>query len=242
MSSRLDAIIAMHTGEYDHNKDNKDQAPFYWGFYPRNMEKKTIQQIKKDVKERPDYYNNPLYDFHSKLENAAKRWLQYYTVDWNEKAKSHFNSIWNNVYDDKGNLRFTCEILETNDPRILAWKLEWNGPGQTPLTNTKDLGMIKALPAVVVLFLDNTVNVNEDGAIVMLDGTYEHFLEAEEDWLKTDFEDFIKAHPFVLTAVNSDNKYSGLNSTEVPVSMVLDTMSIALEIDIYNLPIIVRPE
>lgn len=238
MSNRLDAIIAMHTGKYDHNTDDKDQAPFYWGFYPRNMEKKTIQQIKKDVKKRPDYYNNPLYDFHSKLENAAKRWLQYYDVDWNEKAKSHFNSIWESVYDSEGNLRFTCETLETTDPRLLAWKLEWNGPGQAPLTNTENLGMIKALPAVVVLFLDDVLHLNDEG-MTPLDGTYEH-LENAQELTKSTRDELIEPHPYVVIAVNSHNMYAGVNSTQVPVSMVLDTMSIALELDVYNLPFIVN--
>jgi hypothetical protein len=159
-------------------------------------------------------------------------------VDWNEKAKSHFNSIWKSVYDSKGNLRFTCETLETTDPRLLAWKLEWNGPGQAPLTNTENLGMIKALPAVVVLFLDDVLHLNDEG-MTPLDGTYEH-LENAQELTKSTRDELIEPHPYVVIAVNSHNMYAGVNSTQVPVSMVLDTMSIALELDVYNLPFIVN--
>ena len=227
MSSRLDAIIAMHTQDYDHATDD-DDAPLYWGFYPRNLEKKTIEELKKDVKIRRNYYRNPLLDFRVKLENAARRWMKYYDIDWSDKALRQFDSLWENCFDDKGNLRFQCEMIETQDPRLLAWSFEWTGPGQAPLTNTNNMGLIKAMPCIVVLFLQDWLSPR--------DGQYEHFEEAEK-LTKVLIEDMVPSHPYVLSATNSENRHRGEDTTHVPISMVLDTMSIALELDIYNLPI-----
>ena len=69
-----------------------------------------------------------------------------------------------------------------------------------------------------------------------IDGQYEHFEEAEK-LTKVLTVDMVPNHPYVLSATNSENKFRGENTTHTPISMVLDTMCIALELDIYNLPI-----
>ena len=224
-SSRLDAIIAMHSKDYV--RPIEEICSSMWGFLPSQMRKISMRELRKDVKSRPGFYKNPLEGFTHKLHQSARLWAEYHDLDWSSKLQTSFDKIWTNLLNDEGNLRFSCEPIEIVDKkqRLLAWKLEWKGPGQSPMSETDDGTLIKAFPAIAVLLLDNTIE--------LIDGSCEHFMEIEElTTVKT--KDLLEIHPFILHAVNSNMPYSGKESIHVPISPVLDIMSIALNVDIYH--------
>jgi hypothetical protein len=222
-SPRLDAIMAMHRKDYS-PKPIEVPAPIL-GFVPRKMRKMTMRGLKKDVKSRPGFYKDPLEGFMHKLQQSARLSAEFEGIDWSTKLQSSFDKIWNNLLNDEGNLRFSCKPIELEDKRLLAWNLEWNGPGQSPMSETDDGTLIKAFPAIAVLLLDNTIE--------LLDGRCEHFMEIEElTTVKT--EDLLEVHPFILHAVNSNMPYSGKESIHVPISPVLDIMRVALNVDMLH--------
>lgn len=222
-SPRLDAIMAMHRKDYS-PKPIEVPAPIL-GFVPRKMRKMTMRGLKKDVKSRPGFYKDPLEGFMHKLQQSARLSAEFEGIDWSTKLQSSFDKIWNNLLNDEGNLRFSCKPIELEDKRLLAWNLEWNGPGQSPMSETDDGTLIKAFPAIAVLLLDNTIE--------LLDGRCEHFMEIEElTTVKT--QDLLEVHPFILHAVNSNMPYSGKESIHVPISPVLDIMRVALNVDMLH--------
>lgn len=222
--SRIDAIIAMHTRDY--NQPSEEGTLPIWGFVPRKMRNINMRALRKDVKKRPKFYREPLADFTHKLKQSAKLWAEYHDMDWSEKLQSSFEEIWLDSFDDEGNLRFDCNAIETEDKRLLAWELHWKGPGQCPMSETDDGSLIKAFPAIAVLLLDNTIELRDD--------YFEHFLELQE-LTKTKIEDIVNVHPFIINSVNSNMPHNGIDSIHVPISPVLDTMSIALNVDIYHI-------
>jgi len=225
MSERIDAIIAMHSKDY--TKPIDDVPMPVLGFVPRKMRKMTMRGLKKDVKSRPGFYKDPLEGFTHKLRQSARLWAEYHDLDWSDKLQSSFNKIWLSLTNDEGNLRFSCEPMEIVDKkqRLLAWKLEWKGPGQSPMSETDDGTLIKAFPAIAVLLLDNTIE--------LIDDRYEHFMEIEElTTVKT--EDLLQVHPFILHAVNSNMPHSGKESIQIPISPVLDIMRVALNVDMCH--------
>ena len=222
--SRIDAIIAMHTRDY--TKPTEEGTRPIWGFVPRKMRNINMRALKNDVKKRPKFYKEPLADFTHKLKQSAMLWAEYHNMDWSEELQISFEKIWLNSFDDEGNLRFDCKAIETNDRRILAWDLHWKGPGQCPMSETDDGSLIKAFPAIAVLLLDNTIELRDE--------LFEHFLEMQE-LTKTQMEDIVNVHPFILNAVNSNMPHHGKESIHVPLSPVLDRMSIALNVDIYHI-------
>ena len=224
-SPRLDAIMAMHRKDYS-PKPIEVSAPIL-GFVPRKMRKMNNLELKKDVKSRPGFYKDPLEGFTHKLQQSARLSAEFEGIDWSPKLNNKFKKIWNNLLNDKGDLRFSCEPIEIVDKkqRLLAWNLEWNGPGQSPMSETHDGTRIKAFPAIAVLLLDNTIE--------LLDGRCEHFMEIEElTTVKT--EDLLEVHPFILHAVNSNMPHSGKESIHVPISPVLDIMRVALNVDMCH--------
>ena len=222
-SPRLDAIMAMHRKDYS-PKPIEVPAPIL-GFVPRKMRKMNNLGLKKDVKSRPGFYKDPLEGFMHKLQQSARLSAEFEGIDWSTKLQSSFDKIWNNLLNDEGNLRFSCKPIELEDKRLLAWNLEWNGPGQSPMSETDDGTLIKAFPAIAVLLLDNTIE--------LLDGRCEHFMEIEElTTVKT--EDLLEVHPFILHAVNSNMPHSGKESIHVPISPVLDIMRVALNVDMLH--------
>ncbi|MAZ97655.1 MAG: hypothetical protein CMP53_09060 [Flavobacteriales bacterium] len=221
--SRIDAIIAMHSKDY--SPQEKEVPTPILGFVPRKMRTIDVRGLKKDVKSRPGFYKDPLEGFMHKLQQSARLWAEYHDMDWSAKLRSSFDKIWNNLLNDEGNLRFNCKPIEIEDKRLLAWNLEWNGPGQSPMSETDDGTLIKAFPAIAVLLLDNTIE--------LIDGSCEHFMEIEElTTVKT--KDLLEVHPFILHAVNSNMPYSGKESIQVPISPVLDIMRVALNVDMYH--------
>lgn len=222
--SRLDAIIAMHTKDYSPPK--KDRVVPYWGFYPRRQRKMTMPTLRKDVKSRPGFYKNPLNDFKHKLNQSARLWADYNDYEWSDRLRTSFGKLWQKLFDSEGNLRFTCEAIDTEHKNLLAWNLEWQGPGQAPFTETDDGTLIKAFPSIVVLLLDDTIE--------NIDGRNEHYREATK-LVKDDA--FMVNHPFILCAVNIDSAYFGQDRVHSIVSPILDTMRIALDLEIYDLPV-----
>ena len=221
--SRIDAIIAMHSKDYS-PQEPEVPTPIL-GFVPRKMRTIDVRGLKKDVKSRPGFYKDPLEDFMHKLQQSARLWAEYHDMDWSSKLQSSFDKIWNNLLNDEGNLRFNCKPIEVEDKRLLAWNLEWTGPGQSPLSETDDGTLIKAFPAIAILLLDNTIE--------LIDGSCEHFMEIEElTTVKT--EDLLEVHPFILHAVNSNMPYSGTESIQVQISPILDIMRVALNVDMYH--------
>ena len=94
------------------------------------------------------------------------------------------------------------------------------------MSETDDGSLIKAFPAIAVLLLDNTIELRDEH--------FEHFLEMEE-LTKTKMKDIVNVHPFIINSVNSDMPHNGIDSIHVPISPVLDSMSIALNVDIYHI-------
>lgn len=185
-----------------------------------------MRALRKDVKKRPKFYKEPLADFTHKLKQSAMLWAEYHDMDWSGKLQGSFEKIWLNSFDDEENLRFDCKAIKTEDKRILAWELHWKGPGQCPMSETDDGSLIKAFPAIAVLLLDNTIELQ--------DSLCEHFMEMEE-LTKTKMKDIVNVHPFIINSVNSNMPHNGIDSIHVPISPVLDIMSIALNVDIYHI-------
>ena len=222
VDARLDAIIHSHTKTPRIIKTERDMIRPTWGFVPRNLEKQTFAKIAADERLHPKFYDDPLKDFEHKLINAARKWAKHHDLDFGRVLPYLEKEVWPKLRYKSGKLKFTCTMIPTESPNLRAWRLDWTGPkADRPQVATKEKGdndLIDVFPAIAVLILNENIYEKEK--------SYSTRIYLQELLEGTSHVTFMDSHPFCLISKTVDIE----NSIHLPISFVMDTLAIALDI------------
>ena len=233
MEDRLNAIANGHQGKPTIVSTARDEIPSIWGFSPRGLRKLTFPDLQRDVRANKQFYLEPLSDFKFKLEEAATAWANYHNLEPHKVRESLKDKVWPRMFDKKGRLLFSCTSVNTHDKRLLAWDMDWEC-SKNDRTNLEvavpskgDNSLISVFPCRVVLILDGVVDMDND------DENIDHFRKATELLELNDISEWMDINPFGI--IVSTLGYGSENTVHLPISFILHTMQIALNIQNTNL-------